>query len=136
MVLRFACVSWTLLWLVSTQSTLLKFFTCSRFSEFDINESATYIYHWAYTSSHRILGGFLNWSGLYLREVITSLRIKPASKQAIQVLINICFAIVIYQGKFISIHCFEEEFIMWGQGGGGARVNNQVYFFVYRWMGL
>ena len=32
---RFACVSWTLLWLASTQSTFLKFFRCSRFSEFD-----------------------------------------------------------------------------------------------------
>ena len=35
--LRFACVSWTLLWLASTQSTFLKFFRCSRFSEFDSN---------------------------------------------------------------------------------------------------
>ena len=35
MVLRFACISWTLLWLASTQSTFLKFFGCSRFSEFD-----------------------------------------------------------------------------------------------------
>ena len=68
-------------------------FRCSRFSEFDSNESATYIKRWAYTSSHRILGRFLNRSGLHLRGVIT--RIKPASKQAIQVLIKICFAIVI-----------------------------------------
>ena len=67
-------------------------FRCSRFSEFDSNESATYINRWDYTSSRRILGGFLNRSGLYLRGVI-----KPASKQAIQVLIKICFAIVIYQ---------------------------------------
>ena len=34
---RFACVSWTLLWLASTQSTFLKCFKCSRFSEFDSN---------------------------------------------------------------------------------------------------
>ena len=34
-VLSFARVSWTLLWLASTQSTFLKFFRCSRFSEFD-----------------------------------------------------------------------------------------------------
>ena len=33
--LRFACVSWILLWLASTQSTFLKFFRCSRFFEFD-----------------------------------------------------------------------------------------------------
>ena len=31
----FACVSWTLLWLASTQSTFQTFFRCSRFSEFD-----------------------------------------------------------------------------------------------------
>ena len=31
---RFAGVSWTLLWLVNTRSTFLKFFMCSRFSEF------------------------------------------------------------------------------------------------------
>ena len=37
MVLRFAHMSWTLLWLqlASTQSTFLKFFKCSRFLEFD-----------------------------------------------------------------------------------------------------
>ena len=35
MVLRFACLSWTLLWLAITQSTFLKFFRCSRFFEFD-----------------------------------------------------------------------------------------------------
>ena len=35
MVLSFARVSWTLLWLASTQSTFLKFFRCSRFSEVD-----------------------------------------------------------------------------------------------------
>ena len=110
--LRFACISWTLLWLVSTQSTFLKFSGCSRFSEFESNETATYIKHWAYTSSHRVLGRFLNRSGLHLRGVIT--RIKPASKQAIQVLIQICFAIVIYQWKFISIHYFEERFILRG----------------------
>ena len=115
MVLRFACISWTLLWLVSTQSTFLKFSGCSRFSEFESNETATYIKHWAYTSSHRVLGRFLNRSGLHLRGVIT--RIKPASKQAIQVLIQICFAIVIYQWKFISIHYFEEGFILRGQWG-------------------
>ena len=34
-VLRFACVSGTLLWLASTQSTFTKFFRCSQFSEFD-----------------------------------------------------------------------------------------------------
>ena len=34
--LRFTRFSWTLLWLASTQSTFLKFFSCcSRFSEFD-----------------------------------------------------------------------------------------------------
>ena len=70
------------------------------------------------TSSHRILGRFLTkvayiWGGL----IIT--RIKPASKQAIQVLIKICFAIVIYQWKFISIYYFEEGFILQGQGGRG-----------------
>ena len=68
-------------------------FRSSWFSEFDSNESATYIKHWAYTSSHRILGRFLNRSGLHLRGVRT--RIKPASKQAIQVLIKICFAIIL-----------------------------------------
>ena len=49
MVLRFACVSWTLFWLAGTQSTLLKFFRCSRFSEFDskyfrsINQNTTVV---------------------------------------------------------------------------------------------
>ena len=37
MVLRFDSISWTLLWLSSTQSTFLKFFRCSRFCEFDSN---------------------------------------------------------------------------------------------------
>ena len=41
MVLRFACVSWTLLWLASTQSTFLEFFRCSQFSEFDSNEGSS-----------------------------------------------------------------------------------------------
>ena len=36
-VLRFACISWTLLWLASTQSTFLKIFRCSWFCEFDSN---------------------------------------------------------------------------------------------------
>ena len=35
MVLRFVHVCWTLWWLASTQSTFLKFFRCSQFSEFD-----------------------------------------------------------------------------------------------------
>ena len=36
-VLWFALASWTLSWLVTIQSTFLKFFGCSRFSEFDSN---------------------------------------------------------------------------------------------------
>ena len=36
-VLRFAHLSCTLLWLVTTQSTVWKFFRCSQFSEFDSN---------------------------------------------------------------------------------------------------
>ena len=39
MVLRFACLSWTLLWLAITQSTFLKFFRCSQFFEFDSKET-------------------------------------------------------------------------------------------------
>ena len=50
MVLRFACISWTLLWLASTQSTFLKIFRCSRFSEFDIN------YNWKFQRQAMIHG--------------------------------------------------------------------------------
>ena len=37
----FACISWTLLWVASTQSTFQTFFRCSRFSKFD---SKTFIF--------------------------------------------------------------------------------------------
>ena len=43
MLLRFACVSWTLLWFASTQSTFLKFFRCSQFSEFDSNFNSIFL---------------------------------------------------------------------------------------------
>ena len=35
--LRFDHVSWTLWWLVTTQSTFLEIFRCSRFSQLDSN---------------------------------------------------------------------------------------------------